>query len=464
MKTRLFLASIITALCSQTVNAQQLKLHINDANLQKHTEINYSPEYDFIGNKNVKPVFDAEGTYSFAYDMPSQFNWVNIYSGHSGCLVIIEKGKTAEVTVIKDKEGKTKFDIKSDNKAGIAYLTHLYSGTSTTAITGYGMPEDRVPAKEGLRQLDSTMVVLRKELKKIKPAALNDFLTRLTDATEIHYKLELLSDHRDNRVYYNFGQPEYNSVAATIKPNDPVYLRFRLNDRYICQQLSKEDMEGNDLTGYGLKFISKMKESGIDNPLVKHVVLNRLADLVLFNSHPNDVDPFWKALCDYSDGDTAMTNKYETQVASLRATRQGNPAVDENFNDSLGVTHSFSEFKGKVLYVDLWATWCVPCQREIPHFAKVAEHYKDNPKVQLISISMDRENAHDKWLAQIRREKPQWPQFILNKVQHDKISADYGIKFIPRFILIDANGNLVNADATRPSEQNIYEEIDNLLK
>lgn len=465
MKAKIIIITALLALVGGKASAQLLRLHVVDPALRQKTQISYSPEYDYIGDKYIEKLqFDDNGIYGLDFNMPGQFNWVGIRCGRSFERIIVERDKTTKVVVSKDKKGKVVFTVESDNKAGGAYLDHLSSGTSTTAITGYGMPEDRVPAKEGLRQLDSTMVVLRKELKKVKPAALRDFLSRLTDATEIHYKLDLLSDHRDNHVYCKFGDDEYNKVCQQIKPDDPIYLRFRLNDRYIYQQMDKADLDGDDLTGYGRKFIAKMKEAGIDNPLVKHVVLDRLAAFVLFESHPNDVDTFWTVLTDYADGDTALTNKYEVQVASLRATKQGNPATDETFSDSTGVSHSFAEYKGKVLYVDLWATWCVPCQKEIPHFKEVAAHYKDNPRVQLISVSMDKETDRGKWLAQIRREQPEWPQFILNKAEHDKISADYGVRFIPRFILIKPDGTLANADAERPSNPKIYDIIDNLLK
>ncbi len=465
MKSRAFLASAFLALTCISTEAQQLRLHVVDPALQTKTQIAYSPEYDYIGDEYIEKLqFDVNGTCIFDADMPGQFNWVRVMCGRNFRRVVVERGKTADVTVAKDKKGKVAITVRSDNKAGGDYLDHLAVGTGTTAITGYGMPEERVSAQEGLRQLDSTMVQLRKHLAKVKPTALRDFLTRLTDATEIHYKLDLLSDHRDTHVYYNFRQPDYNKVCELIKPNDPIYLRFRLNDRYIYQQMDKADLDGDDLTGYGLKFIGKMKEAGIDNTLVRHVLLDRLANLVLFRSHPNDVDPFWNALTDYADGDTAIVNKYNVQVASLRATKQGNPATDETFSDSLGMSHSFSEYKGKVLYVDLWATWCVPCQKEIPHFKEVAAHYKDDPRVQLISVSMDKEADRGKWLAQIRREQPKWPQFILNKAEHDKISADYGIMFIPRFILIKPDGTLANADAERPSNPKIYEIIDSLLQ
>lgn len=464
MKAKIIITTALLVLIGGNASAQLLRLHVADPALQTKTQIAYSPEYDYIGGEyfeNLK--FDTDDAYAFDASMPGQFNWIRINCGREGKYVVIESGKTAEVAVSKDKKGKIVFTVKSDNKAGGDYLNHLSSGTSTTAITGYGMPEDRVSAQEGLRQLDSTMVQLRKHLAKVKPSALRDFLTRLTDATEIHYKLDLLSDHRDTHVYSKFGGDEYNDACRQINPNDPICLHFRLNDRYIYQQMDKADLN-DDLTGYGLKFIGKMKEAGIDNRLVKHVMLGRLADLVLYQSHPNDVDAFWTMLTDYADGDTALANKYIVQVASLRATKQGNPATNETFSDSTGVSHSLAEYKGKVLYVDLWATWCVPCQKEIPHFKEVAAHYKDNPRVQLISVSMDKEADRGKWLAQIRREQPEWPQFILSKAEHDKVSADYGVRFIPRFILIKPDGTLANADAERPSNPKIYEIIDSLLK
>lgn len=464
MKTKTTITALLLALASGSAHAQLLRLHVADPALQKSVNISYSPAYDFIGDKYLEKLkFGADGLYTLDFAIPDRYNWIGISCKRAYQSVVVEQGKTADVTVTRDKKGHVTFTVKSDNRAGGDYLSHLSSGTSTTAITGYGMPEDRVPAKEGLRQLDSTMVQLRKHLARVKPAPLRSFLSRLTDATEAHYRLDIISDHRDNGVYCRFGGADYDAVCRSIKPNDPVYLRFRLPDRYFCQLMDKADLEGDDLTAYGLKFIANMRQTGISNPTVKHVVLSRLADLVLFEGHPNDVDAFWQAFTDYAASDTALTNKYGVQVASLRATKQGNPAIDETFSDSAGVSHSFAEYRGKVLYVDLWATWCGPCQKEIPHFAKVADHYRDNPRVQLISVSMDRPKDYATWLAQIRREQPAWPQFIVNKAEHDKLSADYGVRFIPRFILIKPDGTLANADATRPSDPDIYNIIDSLL-
>lgn len=130
------------------------------------------------------------------------------------------------------------------------------------------------------------------------------------------------------------------------------------------------------------------------------------------------------------------------------------PAYDSEFLDANGGLHRISEFKGKLLYVDFWATWCGPCKAEIPRLANLVEHYKGNDKVQFISVSVD-ENV-DAWKKMIAKDNPRWPQFIASKEQHAKISKDWGIVGIPRFLLINVDGTINNADAIRPSDLNLF--------
>jgi thiol-disulfide isomerase/thioredoxin len=110
-----------------------------------------------------------------------------------------------------------------------------------------------------------------------------------------------------------------------------------------------------------------------------------------------------------------------------------------------------SLLKGKFTYIDVWATWCGPCCKEIPHLEKLVEKFKGNDKVQFISISTDA-NA-DAWKAKLAKDKPQWAQYILTPENDKKFCTDWGIAGIPRFIMIDANGMIFAPDASRPSEE-----------
>ena len=122
-----------------------------------------------------------------------------------------------------------------------------------------------------------------------------------------------------------------------------------------------------------------------------------------------------------------------------------------------------SDFYGKVLYIDFWATWCGPCVKETPHMEKLAERYKDNDKILFISISTD-DNA-EAWRKKITNDKPFWPQYrIFGKSGNDFMSAT-NMRFIPRFMIVLPNGKIFNLDAPRPSNvEAVTAEIEKALQ
>ena len=118
--------------------------------------------------------------------------------------------------------------------------------------------------------------------------------------------------------------------------------------------------------------------------------------------------------------------------------------------------------KGKFTYIDVWATWCGPCKKEIPFMAQLVEKFKGNDKVMFLSISIDEDVKA--WKAMIEKDQPQWPQYNINKDTAKQFSADWGITGIPRFIMIDKNGNIFAADASRPSDEKTAQTIEEQTK
>lgn len=173
-----------------------------------------------------------------------------------------------------------------------------------------------------------------------------------------------------------------------------------------------------------------------------------------------DIDTFWNAFKEFGDAD--VVKALETKVNALKATEKDMKAPVGEFNDIDGNTHKSSDFEGKVLYVDFWATWCGPCKKEIPHMAKLYEHYKDNPKIAIISISIDTDV--EAWKKMVTKDKPSWPQYIAEGPQHVKLSNDWGITAIPRFIILNADGTIRSANAVRPSASDIIQQLDEIIK
>ncbi len=137
--------------------------------------------------------------------------------------------------------------------------------------------------------------------------------------------------------------------------------------------------------------------------------------------------------------------------------------VDPVVIDPAGKRVQLSEvIKGKAAYIDLWATWCGPCCAEIPALEKLVEEYKGNDKIVFVSISCD--TNRKAWLKKLEKDNPQWPNYIFDGKTGDDFMDILKINGIPRFILVDAQGNLAAVDAERPSSSTIRETINNLIK
>lgn len=130
----------------------------------------------------------------------------------------------------------------------------------------------------------------------------------------------------------------------------------------------------------------------------------------------------------------------------------------ENFN---GGTTSLDDFKGKVTYIDIWATWCLPCRGEIPALKELEKkfHGKD---VAFVSISIDQNK--DEWKEFVKSEDLKGVQLFVENAFESQFIQDYGIRQIPTFIIIDKEGKIVNADAPRPSSDEITGLLEGLLK
>ena len=139
----------------------------------------------------------------------------------------------------------------------------------------------------------------------------------------------------------------------------------------------------------------------------------------------------------------------------------GAQALDFTMTDAKGKEFRLSDFRGKAVYIDVWATWCGPCCAEIPHMEKLAAHYAKNKKIELISISLDEDHA--KWEKKLAEDKPEWKQFICPEAFKSELCKNYDIYGIPRFLFFDKDGKVISLNAPRPSSEDIIEYIDKHL-
>ena len=126
--------------------------------------------------------------------------------------------------------------------------------------------------------------------------------------------------------------------------------------------------------------------------------------------------------------------------------KEGDQAPTFKYLDINGKEVSLSDLKGKYVYIDVWATWCGPCQYELPHL-KELEKKMHGKKIVFVSISCDKDKAA--WEKMVKQQGLGGVQ-LHNGGDREFMTA-FGIRGIPRFILLDKEGKIVNPNMTRPS-------------
>lgn len=209
----------------------------------------------------------------------------------------------------------------------------------------------------------------------------------------------------------------------------------------------------------GETYFSQIRKA-FDNQEMRNIMADD-AIVQLLQDAPDDMETL---LADYkaTSTNTQGHDRADKIFEHYKKMKKGMPAIDFTFQDAKGRKYSLKDFRGKALYIDVWATWCGPCCAEIPHMEKLVEKFKADKRINLISISFD-ENEK-KWLEKLAADKPKWKQFRCPDNFKSALCREYDINGIPRFLMFDAEGNIVSLNAPRPSESRTEEWIRKMLE
>ncbi len=142
----------------------------------------------------------------------------------------------------------------------------------------------------------------------------------------------------------------------------------------------------------------------------------------------------------YKEKDPDAAASMYAEIEQMKNLMKGGNAPDFSQNNPEGEPLSLSDFRGKVVLLDFWASWCGPCRRENPNVVKVYEKYKDKG-FEILGISLDRDR--EKWLAAIEADELTWPHVSDLKGWQNEVAQLYGVRSIPHTVLIDAEGNVI---------------------
>lgn len=258
---------------------------------------------------------------------------------------------------------------------------------------------------------------------------------------------------------------EYGQYISQLQINNPRTFDNRLLGSILSWYLSlRPDYETVESEGKRQVLLFDLAKSKVGNAsMVDQFMAEEIRNRIDFGSirdYTNVMEKF-RELCSDANLYAEVKAEYNEYMRAHQAMDPGMPAPNFEMIDTEGNKVKLSDLRGKLLYIDIWGTWCIPCIEEMPHLTKLQERFKDDPRILIMSISVD-PNINT-WKRFLDKRKPIWKQYIVDKQNNAILDKDYRVFGIPRFILIDKDGRFINAEAMRPSYEGIAEYLEELL-
>ncbi|MCK0131304.1 TlpA family protein disulfide reductase [Flavobacteriaceae bacterium F08102] len=427
-----------TILSGKIINKELKSLVLRNMSNQNTIDtVNLTTNGNFLDTLNTKPgkyvLFDGENSTKLYLDTGYHIHITYDVNDYENSLELSGVGADA-----------SRYQLAKEKK-----LTELFGQPSTV----YTLYEDAYKAK--MAEIKTANLNLLNEyesidtlfLKKEKRNLAYEYLVSLTKYQNYHAYYTQKDDFRvskgflselDNLSVENADDYMFSSAYKNLVSS----ITMKLADKYAT----------NDSIDYGLaiiKSISNIKNEDVKNSLLFSKVKSNIA-------FTDDLEAFYTAF-----NATSTNNMHKAKIKEhydiLKLVSKGQPSPKfsgyENYN---GETTSLDDLKGKYVYIDVWATWCAPCKAEIPFLKKVEKTYHDK-NIEFVSISVDAEKDYHKWKTMVKKEKLSGIQLIADKSWKSKFVESYLIKGIPRFILIDPQGNIVSSNAPRPSDPKLID-------
>ncbi len=409
-------------------------------------------------DRSIKKTIEVAEDGSFVDTLTVKEGVYIIYDGKNRASVNLNKGDNIEINYdANDFENTLTFSgIGSEINNYLAAKSKKEAELMGEGIGIYLLEEDAYKTK--ISEIKSSSEALLNASSGIS----EDFKAK--EKRNINYaylsmvdKYELYHGHYAKKKDFKVSEGFLNELETITYDNEEDFLASSVYENLVNSHYQKEaaKLAENESVSEDVAFLKTAAK--ITNETIKN-------KLVYVNSkygitYTNELEDFYSA---FMAASTNEENKKEITESynKLKTVAKGMVSPKfEGYENFKGGTTSLDDLKGKFVYVDVWATWCGPCKAEIPFLKEVEAKYHGK-NIEFVSISVDVEKDHDKWKAMVSEKELKGIQLFSDKSWESDFVKGYLIKGIPRFILIDPNGNIVSSNAPRPSEKKLIEMFD----
>ncbi|MES2777339.1 MAG: TlpA disulfide reductase family protein [Bacteroidota bacterium] len=323
----------------------------------------------------------------------------------------------------------------------------------TDAITRYckSVRDERKHA-ETYRQYDAFVKFASSFLKSNKTpnAFFNAWMADKVD-TDLRYLRAANFFYFNERLYSKYDSSA--AVAAFYQPLEDINM---VNDARLLRSENGLKLLHNVFGYLKFKRVKNVKDLQASHyseyyPLISNndikvtYIATKMKEIRKYEDFVKYVEPYHNLFTT-----TALKAAYQKRYEELYLFAKGTPGYDFELKDVNDKTYRLSDFKGKVLVIDIWAMWCGACLNEMPYFQKVEEAFKDNDNIAFIGLSHDGLARKDVWKNFVAKRG--WANVQLIENYNESVGKYYKIEGIPRYLIFDKEGKIVTVDAPRPSD------------
>lgn len=300
---------------------------------------------------------------------------------------------------------------------------------------------------------------------------------------------EMLDSMHFDSAFTAIEKKRIHYLIYAYLPRYPSYQKYQLQKQeyeasaafytYISQQIPEEeeliDMPEyqtalqNLVQAFGLKglreqnewrFLKKQMEyidKQVKNQIIKDFLMDKITTRYV---EKNGTDHLEEIVHFYHDNVKASGKKLKFDDLCQKWLKlvKGQPSPTFNCLDIEGKEVNLTDLAGKYVYIDIWATWCRPCRAEQPYLEQLIQRY-EGKDIAFVSISTDRDKKA--WEKLVKTEQLQGIQLYGGR--GNSFIESFVVRSIPRFILLDREGKIIEADMSRPTDPRTTELLDSLI-
>ena len=257
-------------------------------------------------------------------------------------------------------------------------------------------------------------------------------------------KLKMDANNVDETIVFSgIGSEMNNYVAQSAIASKKIDFARLLASDEITLKNKLEELKQADIARIDKYILDQQVKATMKNG--KDIQYAKMLDMIMKNK------------------EKIATSKKERDLKNVELNKMnGTVSPIFNYQNYKGSKTKLESFKGKYVYIDVWATWCGPCMREVPFLQSVEEKYQGK-NIAFVSISIDKQEDFKKWETVVKEKNMGGVQLFADNDWNSDFAKSYGITSIPRFILIDPSGKIIKAVAERPSDPELLKVLEELL-